>query len=168
MTDRKDLKLADADEFLAPYRPTPARERAKVRLEAKLRELGGSRDLESLTEDELVEYAGDRRILTWLRDQEFARWLAERDSFMTSALAARQEIIDMLIGIVRSDYEPKILTAKDKSKAAEILLNVTASFPAKQKEVRFLDRDLDNMPDDQVKSETAKLQAMLKQKALDK
>jgi hypothetical protein len=146
---------------LESFRPSAEQQRAKARLHARLRERAEVVDLASLTADEVATLAGNRRVLTWLRDPGFAAWLADKDTFATNALAMRELAVQVIGEVLLSDYEPKVLTAKDKLKAADMLLQLTAAYPAKQREVRFLDKDLDAMPPDQVQAELRKLRAGL-------
>lgn len=146
---------------LETYRPSREQERAKARLHQRLRERAEVVDLASLTADEVATLAGNRRVLTWLRDSGFAAWLADRDSWVVDALAMRQTVIAVIAEVLTSDYEPKVLTAKDKLKAADMLAQLAGMYPPKSREVRFLDKDLDAMPPDQVQAELAKLRGQL-------
>jgi hypothetical protein len=146
---------------LEAYSPGTEQQRAKARLHQRLRELEGIRDLESLSAQELADLAGSSRVLKWLREPGFAAWFADKDTFVINALAMREVAVAMIGDVLMGDYEPKILTAKDKLKAADMLLQLTGSYPAKQREVRFLDKDLDNMPPDEVQAQLTAARAKL-------
>ncbi len=146
---------------LETYKPSHEQERAKARLQLALRERGEVTDLGSLTADEVAHLAGNRKLLTWLREPGFAAWLGDKNTWMVSALALQETVIAVLADILTSDYEPKILTAKDRLKAADMLLQLTGSYPAKSKEVRFLDKDLETMAPDVVQAELAKIRGEL-------
>lgn len=146
---------------LEAFAPTLEQGRAKARLQARLRERGGLTDLASLRADEIAQLAGNRRVLTWLRTPAFAAWLADSDTYAHQAVAMRELAVQVIGEILLGDYEAKILTAKDKLKAADMLLQLTGAYPAKSREVRFLDKDLDAMPPDEVQAQLAKLRGQL-------
>ncbi len=143
------------------FAPTVTQARAKARLHAQLREHAETMDLDRMPAQEIAELAGHTRVLQWLKDPGFAAWLFDRDSYVYDALALRETAVQILGDILLSDYEPKILTAKDKLKAADMLLTLTGAYPAKQRDVRFLDAGLDAMPDDQVQAELAAMRKTL-------
>lgn len=123
-----DLKAVEGVS-LRPFRPSPAQALAKARLHHRLAARQGLTDLESLDATQVVDLAGDRRVRGWLRDPEFAAWLYDRDDWQPRAVALRDVAIDVLEDILLGDYDPKVLSAKDKLKAADMLLNLTSSYP---------------------------------------
>jgi hypothetical protein len=149
---------------LESFRPTLEQERAKARLQLALRDRAEHIDLATLSADEVAGLAGNRRVLTWLRDPGFAAWLADKDGWVADALAMRQTVISVIADILTSDYEPKILTAKDKLKAADMLAQIAGMYPPKSREVRFLDAEVERMSPDQVRAELSKLRGDLTQK----
>jgi hypothetical protein len=148
---------------LTPFTPNATQARAKARLHVMLRERAETTDLASLTAQELADMAGNSRVLGWLKNPGFYAWLADKDSYVYDALAELETAVRVIADILNSDYEPRVLTAKDKLKAADMLLNLTGAYPSKQRDVRFLDAGLDAMPEDQVRTELAAMRKQLRQ-----
>jgi hypothetical protein len=161
----KTLGLSAVDQIstLEAFDPRPMHARAKARLHARLKERAEATDFRTCSIDELAELAGDRRIGQWFKDPGFVAWLADSEAFAYDALALRETAVAVLADILNSDYEPKILTAKDKLKAADMLLTLTGAYPAKQRDVRFLDASLDGMEPDEVRRELAAVRAKLRE-----
>lgn len=154
--DPTDLTPTD----LAPFEPSQTQALAKSRLHQRLAERRGLLDLESLTLDQVVALAGDARVERWLRDPAFAAWLYDRDTFVHRAVALKDLALRVLEDTLLAEYEPKVLTAKDKLKAADMLLQLTGAYP-KAAPARFLDRDLDQMDADEVERQLAAAKAAL-------
>jgi hypothetical protein len=160
---RHQLAGIDPRTELAVFAPKPAQARAKARLHAQLAAAADRVDLASLTATEVAALAGNVRVVEWLRDPAFAAWLADKDTYAYQALALRETAVAVLDDILTADYEPKILTAKDKLKAVDMLFQLTGSYPAKEKAIRFADAGLDGMSADQVKAEIAALKAKVRE-----
>lgn len=154
-TPRDQLAGIHPKTDLTVFRPSQSQEYAKARLHDRLKARADLVDLASLTAQEVADLAGNQRVLGWLKDPAFAAWLADNDAYAYTALALRETAVAVLADILRADYEPKILTAKDKLKAADMLFQLTGAYPAKSKEVRFMDAELERMPADQVRAELA-------------
>lgn len=134
------LKPADVQ----PFKPSQAQALAKARLLARLAEVQGIHDLESLGLDRAVEWARDRRVRDWLRVPGFAAWFFDRDDFVHRAQSLKDLALETLEAVLLADLEPRAVTARDKLKAADMLLTLTGAYPAKAS-IRFLDRELDAM-----------------------
>jgi hypothetical protein len=134
---------------LAPFRPSKAQSVAKAKLQAYLASKVGLVGVEAMTKEELTTVTGDRRVGRWLLDPEFAAWLTDRDTFVTQAAALKEASLQVLEDILLGDLDPKLLTAKDKLKAIDLLWQLTGAYP-KHTQVRFLDRDLDALTEDEV------------------
>lgn len=134
---------------LSPFRPSKAQAMAKARLNTYLTAKAGLVGVEAMTKDELVRASGDRRVGRWILDPEFAAWLTDRDTFATKAAALKESAIEVLEDILLGDMDPKVLTAKDKLKAIDLLMQITGSYP-RHTQVRFLDRDLESMEEAEV------------------
>lgn len=159
----RQLAAVDPRTDLKAFSPNVTQARAKARLHAQLRERAETVDFATLSATELAELAGTQRLLQWLREPGFALWLSDRDAYVYDALALRETAVRVVADVLTSDYEPKILTAKDKLKAADMLFTLTGAYPSKTKEVRYVDRDLDNMSDDEVQRQLAETKQKLKQ-----
>lgn len=144
MSDPTALTPADAQ----PFAPTRTQALAKTRLHARLAATSGITDVESLTLTQLVAWCGDRRVEAWLRDPQFALWLFDRDSTATHIQSLKDLAVATLEDILLADYEPKVLTAKDKLKAADMLLQLNGAYP-RQAPRRF-DAELEAMDDAEV------------------
>lgn len=107
-----------------------------------------------------MSLAGDARVAKWLRDPAFAAWLYDRDTFVHRAVALKDLALRVLEDTLLAEYEPKVLTAKDKLKAADMLLQLTGAYP-KAAPAKFLDRDLDAMDADEVERQLAAARAAL-------
>jgi hypothetical protein len=151
--------LAGVD--LTQFRPNDTQARAKARLHEQLRRREGVIEFANLTAQELADLAGTQRVLQWLREPGFAAWFADKDTFVYEAIALKETVIAVFRDIMRADYEPGILTAKDKIKAGTELLKLADAYPVKQREVRFLDKDLESMPPDMVQAELTRIRAGL-------
>lgn len=144
----------------APNRPQTL---AKARFERRLAERAGLVDLAALTLDEIQELAGDKRVRTWLADPSFAAWFTNRDTFVDQAVSMKElalEAIEEILTAERGDGRDGTVTAKDKLAAAKELLSLTGAYPRKEV-VRFADRDLDGMPDDEVARQLAEAKQKL-------
>jgi hypothetical protein len=130
------------------FEPTEAHATAKAKLYAWLDARKGLVGIETLTQDELGVACGTRRVLDWLKDAEFASWLYERDAFGIKVQALKEAALAVLRDVALG--EDGATATKDRLKAAELLLILANAFPAKTKEVKFLDRDLNEMPEHDV------------------
>jgi hypothetical protein len=130
---------------LAPFQPTKTQALAKARLQAALANRVGLVSVESLTVDELVAMGGDARVKRWLKDPDFVSWYTDRDTFVHNATALKETALQVLADILTSPRDRSV-QAKDQIKAADLLFQLTGAYP-KTNQVKFLDRDLDNMPE---------------------
>jgi hypothetical protein len=147
-----------------PFLPTTAQAVAKSRLNHKLATLGGVTDLASMTADEVVKAAADRRVLTWLRDPAFAAWFYDKDEFVHRATALKEVALGELEYIIRLDDEgnPKALSAK--LKAIDMLLQLTGAYPGRRTASDALDDHLDKLLGKMSESETDSKLVQLKSK----
>lgn len=127
------------------FEPDEAQATAKAKLYAWLDVRKGLVGIETLTQDELGVACGTRRVLGWLKDPDFAVWLYERDAFGLKVQALKEAALAVLRDVALGD--DGATATKDRLKAAELLLILANAFPAKTKEVKFLDRDLNDMPE---------------------
>jgi hypothetical protein len=144
-----------------PFNPTPEQALAKARFHARLAERSSLIDAESLDPDDMVEAAGAPKLYKWRELPGFWDWFLDQDTFHHRAVALKDRAMAELEDIIGSEYIEKILTAKDKLKAIDMLLNLTGAYPAKQREVKFLDKDLEAMTPEEVELQKAELQQKL-------
>lgn len=143
-------------ESLKPHKPSMAQRMIKERLLKTLEEMEATIDVESLTMDQLVNIAGTTKIKEWAeKSPSFLPWLLDQDYQSHKIKAAFDLGVEQIIGILESEYEPKILTAKDKIAAFNILANVADKMPTKRKEVRYLDESVGNLPASELDKELA-------------
>ena len=154
------LIIAEADARLTQYadsdfKPTESMLMARSRLQDWMRRhppLPGTVDLAYIQ-----KYSGSNYIEKWANANElFTFWIldVQYDEHKLSIL--RDLAISSLVATLKSDYIEKVLTEKDKIKAAEILLNLTGSFPSAKKEVKYLDEGVNRMSDADVQRDLAK------------
>lgn len=139
--------------------PTIAQSEAKARVEAWLATRKGMISLEALSQDDLALRCGTRKVLEWLKDPGFQAWFYERDAFQVKAQALKEHALAVLQELAFDDSGA--VAPKDRLKAADMLFTVTGAYPTKTKEVRFLDRDLDAMPDHEVERQLAEKRKQL-------
>lgn len=145
------------------FEPTKPQLLAKVRFERRMAERQGLIDVGALKIEEIAAMAGDRRVARWLDDPEFGAWFTNRDDFVERANAAKQafldritEALDMEIG----DGRDGTITYKDLLAAADKVWKLAGAYP-KEAPVRFADKDLDAMPDDEVQRQLAEARKRL-------
>lgn len=151
--DQKVLARA-AETFANEFRPTETQIMAKARLQKAIASKKFMVDEDNLRIQDLEVMCGSKSIEKWCAASPmFLFWIMDRD-FENIRLAAFAEIaIGEVFRILQSDFIEKTLTAKDKLKAAEILLSLADKFPSKKKEITYLDKDVANMNDDSVEAE---------------
>lgn len=137
------------------FKPKREQTLAKSKFWARYEEQSALLDLESLTKEDVRRMSGSRHVETWLRDPEFAAWFFEKDALAYRLRALKETAVDVLEEILTSDYEDKVLTAKDKLKAADLILQVTGSFPSRTKEVVFYDERLNRLSPEELERELA-------------
>ena len=146
-----------------PFLPTTAQAVAKSRLQHALAALGGVTDLASMTADEIVKAAADRRVLQWLKDPAFAAWFYDKDEFVHRATALKEVALAELEHIIRMDDDnPKTLASK--LKAIDMLLQLTGAYPGKRTAADALDDHLDRLLGKMSEAETESKLASLKAK----
>lgn len=141
-------------ESLKPFVPTSEQSMAKARLQDVLSERDGVLDIETLSMDQIVNLAGNVKIRKWAENnQSFLPWLLDKDVTKHKIQAAKDMCVDKLISILNMDLEAKVLTAKDWIAAADKLLQLADAYPSKKKEITYLDREVANMSDEDVKKQ---------------
>jgi hypothetical protein len=153
----QDLTVEDSRDF----EPSRTQSSAKARFWSRLREQNGLVELSTLTKAEVVQLSGSRHVEGWLRDPKFALWFFDKDSLTHRLQALKETAVDVLEEVLLSEYQQGVLTAKDKLKAADLLLQVTGSFPSRTKEVVFADERISKMTEDEVDKELKALKGVL-------
>lgn len=132
----------------------------KSRLTSALEEHAAVIDAQSLTIEDCIRLTGCKKIETWAKESpNFILWLLDKEYTQHKLQAAAEVAINRLIEIMNSDMVEKMLTAKDKLKAAETILTLADRFPSKHKVIEWKDKDVGKMEDSDVKRQ---LEAMKK------
>lgn len=140
-------------------RPTPKQERVKERFYRRLREQHHIIDKETAFSSPqwLEQLAGTVRIHEWMQSPQFAQWMMDEHVVADELMALRHRAV----GRIQKILENADSADADALKAARLIFEVTDQFPSKKQEVKFLDQELERMPDPQVELEIRKLQAKL-------
>jgi hypothetical protein len=125
------------------------------------REAMGLTDMAAIDQDTLVSMTGTRHVLQWVQDPTFAAWFFDRDVFKHRVAALRETALERIEDVLNGELEERVLTAKDRLRAAELLLQLADAFPAKQKIVKWLDKELGDLEDSEVKRQLADYQRKL-------
>jgi hypothetical protein len=158
--ERTPNDLAEDVGAEAPFRPTQLQLVAKQRVYRWLDERRGLFSLERLTRDQLIEAAGTKHIMRWLDDPQFVSWILEKEALASQLMAFREEAFAVLRGLALDGTGATDVRAR--LKAIELGLNLSGAFPSKTKEVRFVDKDLDAMPEHEVDRQLADARKKLK------
>lgn len=155
-------KKTSMGELLASYDFGGAnshRAKAKERFYRNLKEQSHLVDKEMAYRDPklLEELAGTTKIHKWLENVEFATWWWDEHSVADELMSLRYSAVSKL----RTILEAENSDPGDVLKAVRMVFEVTDQFPSKKQEVRFLDKELEAMPERQVDVEIKRLQAKL-------
>lgn len=105
------------------------------------------------------------RTANWLEgNPEGAQWFFDRDSYSVSVEALKEVSLDVLREIMLTPLEPgdRTLTARDKLKAAETILQLAGAFPSRTgPKVTFLDKEVAKLDEGQVDQRLADLRRRL-------
>ena len=153
----EELTRQDAQEFS----PNRTQNSAKARFWAKFKGQAGLVELSTLTKLEVIQLSGSKAVEAWLRDPKFALWFFDKDSLSHRLHALKETAVDVLEEILLSEYQAGVLSAKDKLKAADMLLQVTGSYPSRTKEIVFADERISKMSEDEVERELKNLKGVL-------
>ena len=139
-----------------PHKPTQQQRIAKERLKSALEEHHAVVDVESLTMHQIERMCGSGKIKDWTEESPgFLAWLLDKDHQRHRIGALFDMGLDVLEDIIVSDYEAKILTAKDKLNAISLLSQLADKMPAKNKVVTFLDKNVGDMTEAEVDKQLA-------------
>lgn len=165
VSDKKDdvKGWLEAASKVETFSPTHAQWMAKERLKSARKNKTFLVDESNLRLEDLEAMCGSKSIEKWAKSSPmFLWWLLDKDFEETEiqafAQAARRKVHEIMMG----DPIEKIRTAKDQLKAAEIILNLADHFPAKKKEVKWLDKDLEDMSEDVVQVQLAEARRKIK------
>jgi hypothetical protein len=113
--------------------------------------------------DEICKITMTQRVRVWIEKYpKFLIWFIDLEYEAVRMAAYKEQAIDVAMKIMTSRYQEKVLTAKDKLKAAEIMLQITGAYPQKVREVKVREKEEEtqdhysNLDDEQVKSELKK------------
>jgi hypothetical protein len=107
--------------------------------------------------------AGTPKVKDWLANPAFGIWFSDQEHYGSLALAYSEIALEKLYDILSTPLDPsdRTVTARDQISAAKEILLLADRYPTKRKEVRFLDKDLDKLPDHEVESTLAEYKAAL-------
>lgn len=146
-------KLANSD-LMSDFEPNKMQNRAKIRFIHNLSEQAAVLDKESLTLDDIAKLADTDRVKDWaVHSPNFLPWFLDLDRTGLDLQAHAEAAIKLLRDIMDAEPEPKILTAKDKVNAANILLQLADRFPSKRKEIRWLDQEVGKLTEGEVQKQ---------------
>lgn len=152
--DDQKIMVRAAENFVNEFKPTETQIMSKARLHKALASKKFLVDESNLRIEDLEVMCGTRSIEKWCTASPmFLLWLLDKDFEDVKLASYVQLAIGEIVSILQSPYIEKTLTAKDKLKAAEIILNLADKFPSKKKEITYLDKDVANMNDDSVEAE---------------
>lgn len=143
------------------FTPTYGQSMAKQRLQEALEANDFMFDKNSLTLEQLQSLCRDKQLPKWAKEPGFLPWLLDRDDFRKRVNAYADSVLEVLIDIVEMPLEPKVITAKDKLQAVNLLMQLANKFPAKQTKVVVLDKELDKLGDDEVDKRIQEMQMKL-------
>lgn len=160
----KELDTSDFDGF-HPTRPMQA---AKARFWKTIRSNPLlSANIGDMTLDALVMHSGARKLIDWAdREPLFLAWFCDEQFEEVTLQTLASEAILEVYDIMKSPMEAKILTAKDKLAAANLLLQLADKFPNKRREFVYVDKELAKMTESDVDKEMKAIEAQLAGKAL--
>lgn len=127
---------------------------AKARLKSFLK---NNPQASNLSLDDLCKICLTQRLRVWIdKYPKFLIWFIDIEYETVRMDAYKENAIDVVMKIMNSKYAEGVLTAKDKLKAAEMMLQITNTFPQKTKETKYQDKQLESMDSDTVKTELKK------------
>ena len=143
--------------------PSKAMERAKARLWDTINSNPYlTTALEDLTLQAIVEMSGQPKILDWMdTNPSFLSWFCDQKFEKYDMEAMAQVARRVIEEILTAPLEEKLLTAKDKLNAANMLLQLADKFPNKRREFVYVDKELGRMGLDEVDRETKRLDKLL-------
>lgn len=138
--------MATKPPMVAPFQPSLQQRIAKARIQKQLQELGPIWDEEALSLEQLQKLAGSKQIGKWCQDVQFVNWLMDRHDFAGKSVAYAEVAVDRLYDIVADPDQD----AKNVINAAKELLALADKYPNKRKEMVFLDKDVEKLPEHEV------------------
>lgn len=151
-------------EFNSKFTPTYQQEMAKARLHKNME--GAFVKPYDLGMAAIATHAGCTipQLEKWGQQEGWAAWFFETDTAEKHIVSLKEMAINQLRDILQlplGDGKDGSVTAKDKLKAVEIIIETADMLPNKRKTVEFLDRDLGKMDSDTVDAEIVKARTKL-------
>lgn len=150
---------------LNKFKPNMTQRIVKERLLDVLEDMEATVDVESLTIEQIENLTGSSQIKAWAeKNPAFLPWLLDSKYQGYNLRAIFDLGVEKMVDILESEYEPKVVTAKDKIAAFNIISTLADKVPTKRKEVVYLDKSVGDMDDEQVARELAAARKKLSSK----
>lgn len=109
-------------------------------------------DVTSMSMEDLGRLAGTLKLSKWAnRDSKFMPWFLNRDAVQHKIAACAEVAIDSLLEILlNSDKQSK---PADRIRAADLLATLAGLYPNHKKEVVFVDKEINNLDQDEVRKQ---------------
>ena len=141
------------------FDPSILQERAKARFYRTLDQKSHLVSKEDVIANEsmLVEFAGTQHILKWAQSPGFSSWFLDEDNTMDYVVSLRDQAVKTIHATLLDDDTP----AKDRLKAADMILQLANMYPGKQSTVKFLDERLNELSEADTEREIKRLRGQL-------
>ena len=133
---------------ISDFKPNRMQSEAKARFNKQKDDLASIRAVEELSISAMATMANAPRLAKWAQIPGFMDWWLETDTVGTKIRAMEEMAVERLAEILATPLQggkEAPAQAKDILKAIEMLLQLSNRFPAKNKEVRFLDKSLEQL-----------------------
>ena len=142
---------------LIEFQPTAAQEKAKA---AFMVAISGNPliDLRKMSGENAARLAGNTSITTWWKKPGFKEWFTNEDSWRAQLLYLTTVALRTLENVLLDD-NPR--SAAARVNAAKLILEAANKMPSKTKEVRYLDKSVENKSEAELKKMIEEAQELL-------
>ena len=129
------------------FKPTRAQQLAKARF-YKYLEYNPMIKLESLSVSAMEKACKSRSLDKWMGQEGFKEWWYDDNAVPAKIAACAELALERLYEILTSDIESgkeAKVTARDLLNAIDKVLELNSLYPNKQKEIRFLDKEIEKL-----------------------
>lgn len=141
------------------FDPSQLQERAKAKFYRTLDQRSHMVSKEAVLENEamLVEFCGTKHITTWAQHPGFSAWFLDEDVTMDYVISLRDQAVRTIHATLLDEDTP----AKDRLKAADMVLQLAGMYPSKESTVKFLDERLNALTEAETDREIKQLKSRL-------